>query len=135
MKDIISLPLESPGPGIDSKYRMSVLAAQRAVQIIKGSQPRIQTPYHKATTIALVEAQEGLVPFVLGDEAVDARNKDEELYRQLLSDARAACVDEEGNPIFHSGPPHSQDVPARLTKPTEAAAPAEKKAAPPPKDG
>lgn len=103
MEDIVSLPLQNPGPGVDSKYRLGVLASQRALQIVKGSQPKVDTRYRKATTIALAEMQEGLVPFVLGEEAQKARLKDEDLYREVLTETRASYLDEEGNPLF--GPP------------------------------
>jgi DNA-directed RNA polymerase omega subunit len=116
LKEIIALPLHSPGPGVDSKYRLGVLAAQRALQIVKCSQPRVETAYHKATSIALAEFQEGAVPFVIGEEAVEARMNDEDLYREILAEARAAYLDEEGNPVF-AGP--ADRVPAAPT-PTEA---------------
>jgi len=116
MKDIVALPLHSPGPGVDSKYRLGVLAAQRALQIVKGSQARVDTAYHKATTIALAEFQEGKVPFVIGEEAVKARMNDEDLYKEILAEARAAYLDEEGNPVF-VGPPGAVEIP---TAPTPA---------------
>jgi DNA-directed RNA polymerase omega subunit len=111
MNDIVSLPLESPGPAVDTKYRLGVLAAQRALQIIKGSHPRVETPYRKATTVALAEIGAGKVPFVLGEEAVKARTKDEEMYKQVLTEARAAFRDEEGNPLFALPSPERSDLP------------------------
>lgn len=111
MKDIVSLPLDSPGPGLDSKYRLGVLAAQRALQIIKGSKPKVETNYRKATSIALAELREGVIPFVLGEEATKARMKDEEMYKQVLSEARASFMDEEGNPLFGPPPADRADLP------------------------
>jgi DNA-directed RNA polymerase omega subunit len=111
MSDIISLPLDSPGPGIDSKYRLGVLAAQRALQIIKGSKPKVETSYRKATSIALAELREGTVPFVLGEEATKSRMQDEEMYKQVLSEARASFLDEEGNPLFGPPPAERSDLP------------------------
>jgi DNA-directed RNA polymerase omega subunit len=120
LKDIVALPLSSPGPGVDSKYRLGVLASQRALQIVKGSQPRVETPYHKATSIALAEFQEGAVPFVVGEEAVKARMDDEDLYREILSEARAAYLDEEGNPVF-AGPPERIEAPVPPPPPAPSA--------------
>lgn len=111
MKDIIALPLPTPGPGVDTKYRLGVLAAQRALQIVKGSHPRVETAYRKATSIALAEFQAGAVPFVVGEEAVKARMNDEDLYREVLAEARAAYLDEEGNPVF-AGPGERAEAPA-----------------------
>lgn len=122
MKDIVALPLHSPGPGVDSKYRLGVLASQRALQIVKGSHARVETAYHKATTVALAEFQEGAVPFVVGEEAVKARMNDEDLYKEILAEARASYVDEEGNPVF-VGPPGTADVPAAPVAPAPPAAP------------
>jgi DNA-directed RNA polymerase omega subunit len=102
--DIVSLPLEGPGPGVDSKYRLGVLASQRALQIVRGSVPKLETHYRKATTIALEELEAGVVPFVVGEEAQKARLKDEDLYKEVLTEARAAYLDEEGNPLFGPGP-------------------------------
>ncbi|MDH4230135.1 MAG: DNA-directed RNA polymerase subunit omega [Nitrospirota bacterium] len=100
MKDIISLPLETPGPGIDSKYRLAVLAAQRAVQISKAGRFQSAQGYRKATTQAIAELQAGSIPFALEDEAITARRHDEDLYKSLLAEARSSYVDEEGNPVF-----------------------------------
>jgi len=111
MKDIISLPLDGPGPGLDSKYRLGVLASQRALQIIKGSKPKLETRYRKATSIALTELHEGVVPFVLGEEATKARMKDEEMYKVVLSEARASFMDDEGNPLFGPPPVGRADLP------------------------
>ncbi len=122
MKDIISLPLETPGPGLDSKYRLCVVAAQRALQIIKGSAPRVSAPYHKATSLALEEVQEGHVTFAEGEEAFKAREEDEATYKNLLSETRMAYVDEEGNPLFNH-PPAQASEPAN---PTPAAEPEKK---------
>lgn len=104
MKDIVSLPLETPGPEVDSKYRLCVVASQRALQIIKGSKPRVDVPYHKPTTVALEEVQEGLIPFAQGEDAFKARETDEMTYKTVLAETRAAYVDEEGNSLFSQGP-------------------------------
>ncbi|MFQ5509667.1 MAG: DNA-directed RNA polymerase subunit omega [Leptospirillia bacterium] len=105
MYDIVELPMETAGPGVDSKYRLAVIAGQRALQVSKGSKPRVETSFRKPTTIALIEVQEGEVPFCTGEVAVEARRKDEEMYKQVLSDARSSYVDEEGNPLFAAGQP------------------------------
>ncbi|MBI5136720.1 MAG: DNA-directed RNA polymerase subunit omega [Nitrospirae bacterium] len=122
MKDIVSLPMETPGPGVDSKYRLCVVAGQRALQIIKGSKARIDVPYCKPTTVALAEVQGGLVPFAQDDDAFKAREADEVTYKTVLAETRAAYVDEEGNALFsHHGPsapaaarnePHAAPAPA-----------------------
>jgi DNA-directed RNA polymerase subunit omega len=49
--------------GIDSKFRFILIAAKRARQLESGARPLIQTPEKRATRIAQLEVQAGLVPF------------------------------------------------------------------------
>lgn len=52
-------------PGIDSVFRLIIVAAQRAKQIRRGSAPRIavELKNHRYTYIALEEVKQGKVPF------------------------------------------------------------------------
>jgi DNA-directed RNA polymerase subunit omega len=61
---------EEVWPGIDSRYRLIVVAALRSKQLKRGSQPRIDADpqRRKATSIALEEVKQGLVPFTINDE-------------------------------------------------------------------
>jgi DNA-directed RNA polymerase omega subunit len=54
-------------PGIDSRYRLIVVAAQRSKQLLNGSLPRIDADplKHRNTSIALEEVKQGLVPFTI----------------------------------------------------------------------
>lgn len=54
-------------PGVDSRYRLIVVAAQRSKQLLRGSQPRIEVDMQrrKNTSIALEEVKRGLVPFTI----------------------------------------------------------------------
>ena len=58
-------------PGIDSRYRLIVVAALRSKQLLHGSLPRIEADprRHRNTSIALEEVKRGLVPFTISDEA------------------------------------------------------------------
>lgn len=60
---------EEEWPGIDSKFRLIVLAALRSKQLVRGSPPRIETDLRrrKTTSIALEEVKRGLVTFTLTD--------------------------------------------------------------------
>jgi len=49
--------------GIDSKFRFILIAAKRARQLASGARPLIQTSEKRATRIAQLEVQAGLVPF------------------------------------------------------------------------
>ena len=61
---------EEVWPGIDSKFRLIVLAALRSKQLLRGAQPRIEADLrrHKNTSIAIEEVKRGLVPFTSTDE-------------------------------------------------------------------
>ena len=58
---------EEEWPGIDSRYRLIVVAALRSKQLQRGSLPRIEVDRQrrKNTSIALEEVKRGLVPFTL----------------------------------------------------------------------
>ena len=57
-------------PGIDSKFRLIVVAALRSKQLLNGSLPRIDADPLKRrnTSIALEEVKQGLVPFTNGND-------------------------------------------------------------------
>jgi DNA-directed RNA polymerase omega subunit len=52
-------------PGIDSSFRLIILAAKRSKQLLNGSLPRIEAEpgRRRNTSIALEETKRGLVPF------------------------------------------------------------------------
>ena len=54
-------------PGIDSRYRLIVVAALRSKQLVSGSLPRIDADplKNRNTSIALEEVKQGLVPFTI----------------------------------------------------------------------
>ena len=49
--------------GVDSKFRLILVAAKRARQLQSGAKPLIQAPSRKATKVAQLELGAGLVPF------------------------------------------------------------------------
>ena len=61
---------EEEWPGIDSRYRLIVVTALRAKQLVRGSHPRIEvdSQRRKNTSIALEEVKRGLVPFTITPE-------------------------------------------------------------------
>jgi DNA-directed RNA polymerase omega subunit len=58
---------EEQWPGIDSSYRLIVVAALRSKQLLRGSTPRIEADPRKRknTSIALEEVKQGLVAFTI----------------------------------------------------------------------
>lgn len=62
--------IDEQWPGIDSRYRLIVVAALRSKQLLRGASPRIAADPLKRrnTSIALEEVKQGLVPFRLTDK-------------------------------------------------------------------
>lgn len=54
-------------PGIDSRFRLIIVAGLRTKQLLHGSLPRIETDplRRRNTSIALEEVRRGLVPFTV----------------------------------------------------------------------
>ena len=53
-------------PGVDSRFRLVMVAAQRSKQLQRGARPRIEADPRRSrhTTIALEEVKQGLISFV-----------------------------------------------------------------------
>jgi len=84
MIDIITLPIVIENRKIDSPHRLSILAAQRARQIIQATTSPTDTKYEKATTIALEEILENKVAFVSGKEALQAQKEAKRIRAEEL---------------------------------------------------
>lgn len=56
---------EGTWPGIDSRFRLIIVAGLRTKQLLHGSKPRIEVDKarRRNTSIALEEVKRGLVPF------------------------------------------------------------------------
>jgi len=66
----VAVMSEDQWPGIDSRYRLIIVAALRSKQLQRGASPRIGADprKHRSTSIALEEVKQGLVPFTVTDE-------------------------------------------------------------------
>jgi DNA-directed RNA polymerase omega subunit len=64
-KPLTGVANEGTWPGIDSRFRLIIVAGLRAKQLLHGSKPRIETnkARRRNTSIALEEVKRGLVPF------------------------------------------------------------------------
>ncbi|MDT7602465.1 MAG: polymerase Rpb6 [Acidobacteriota bacterium] len=62
---------EQKWPGIDSHFRLIVVAALRNKQLLRGAHPRIDANplRRKNASIALEEVKRGLVPFTITEAA------------------------------------------------------------------
>jgi DNA-directed RNA polymerase subunit omega len=92
--DIISLPVEYDKKEIDSRYRLVVIAAQRARELSLGAASKIQTKTKKVTTMALLEAVGNKIEFLTGPDAISAKEKSEKIdYKKLIEEKRRPMED------------------------------------------
>ena len=72
VSDIDNAVETGDSPGVDSKYRLIILAAKRSKQLQRGAQPRIEIDpqKHKPTRIALEEVIRGRVHFNIKEEEI-----------------------------------------------------------------
>lgn len=77
---------EEVWPGVDSRYRLIVLAALRSKQLLRGSLPRIEvdTQRRKNTSIAIEEVKRGLVPFTI--ISIDPKDNGDDIQPSLGED-------------------------------------------------
>ena len=77
---------EEGWPGIDSRFRLIVVAAQRSKHLQRGSRPRIgEDPNRRRhTSIALEEVKQGLVPFVNNTKDTPGEGGDEPAEPSLV---------------------------------------------------
>lgn len=79
--DIISLPFELLKGQKIERYRLAIIASQRARALVDGARPHIETKNIKPTTIALEEVLQGKVEFLTGKEARIAQKEYKETRR------------------------------------------------------
>jgi len=82
-KPLTGVASEGTWPGIDSRFRLIIVAGLRAKQLLHGSKPRIEADKkrHRHTSIAIEEVKRGLVSFtrVNGDGTAKLDDVDNEL--------------------------------------------------------
>lgn len=94
MMDIISLPIELDRGKIDSRYRLTLIAAQRASELSLGATARIEKKAKKITTTALLEILSDKIEYITGEEAIKAKERIEKIdVKKLLEEKRKAIPD------------------------------------------
>ncbi|MCP9450826.1 MAG: DNA-directed RNA polymerase subunit omega [Nitrospira sp.] len=86
MGDMLNLLPQYTPEQFDSRYRLVIVAAQRAKHLTQGAKPVGSSRFTKETTIALDEVLRGKVPYLTGKSAREAmkeakRGKDGETER------------------------------------------------------
>jgi len=74
--DIVSLPLEIEASGIDSRYRLVVMAIQHAKHIAEGAKPQVDSPYRRVSMQALCDVLYGQFDILYGQEAKEAQREE-----------------------------------------------------------
>ena len=97
--EIISLPVETDYSKIDSRYRLVIIASQRARQLMEGAKQTQQSRHAKASTIALEEVLGDELEVLYGKEAKQAqrdakRLREEMKTRQLLTEREEELASE-----------------------------------------
>ncbi|GAQ95673.1 DNA-directed RNA polymerase subunit omega [Thermodesulfovibrio aggregans] len=92
--DIISLPIEIDRTKIDSRYRLALIAAQRAAELSLGATPKMEKKVKKVTTLSLLEVLSNKIEYITGEEALKAKEKIEHInVKKLLEEKRRAIPD------------------------------------------
>ena len=94
--DALSLLPNGEEPGLQSRSRLVIVAAQRARQLMQGAQPTSPSKHTKPTTIALEEVLKNQVQFLIGKDARQAMKeakKQRERELERLTVARVVAED------------------------------------------
>lgn len=92
--DIISLPIELDRSRIDSRYRLALIAAQRAAELSLGATAKLEKKAKKVTTTAILEVLMNKIDYITGEEATKAKDKIDKIdVKKLLEEKRRAIPD------------------------------------------
>lgn len=92
--DIIALPVEYDKKKIESRYRLVIIASQRARELSMGSKTKASAKGKKVTTNAILETITSEIEFITGEEAAVARERAEKIdYKKLIEEKRRPIED------------------------------------------
>lgn len=92
--DIISLPIEIDKEKIDSRFRLVIIASQRAIELSKNLKPATQSKNKKITTNAILDAVTGKIEFFTGEEArINLEKAEKSDYRRWVSEKKKLIGD------------------------------------------
>lgn len=81
---------------LDSRFRLVVMAAQRAKELAFGAKPKVETRSKKLTTIALEEAIADKLEYLTGEDARVANDEAAKMdYKRFLEEKRKEAVPED----------------------------------------
>jgi DNA-directed RNA polymerase subunit omega len=94
--DIVSLPIEHEKDKIDSRFRLVVIASQRAKELALGANVKTESKHKKYPTLAIEEALEGELEFITGEEARVANEEARKFdYNRFLEEKRRESMPED----------------------------------------
>ena len=97
------LPDENSGQ-FDSRYRVVLVAAQRAKQIMRSGKQSETSKYAKETSVALEEVLAGDVAYLIGEDA-----------RQAIRDARRSVGPEFDHSLLAEGDEDAKEIQKQLS--------------------
>lgn len=94
--DIVTLPIEHDKEKIDSRFRLVVIASQRARELAFGAKSKVDTKFKKIPTIAIEETLEEKLEFLTGEEARVANEEAKKFdYRRFLEERKREAMPED----------------------------------------
>ena len=97
--DALSLLPEHNQKDFDSRYRIVLIAAQRAKQIVQGGDSAGNSKFAKETSMALEEVLQGNVEFLMGEDAKQAIREAKLANQRPIDPALYAQPDENAQEI------------------------------------
>ena len=97
--DALSLLPQHHQKDFDSRYRIVLIAAQRAKQLVRGAELQGNSKFSKETSIALEEVLGGSVSYVVGEEAKQAIREARMANQRPIDPALYAQPDENAQEI------------------------------------
>jgi DNA-directed RNA polymerase subunit omega len=97
--DALSLLPQHHQKEFDSRYRIVLIAAQRAKQLVRGAKATRASKFSKETSMALEEVLGGSVPYLIGDEAKQAIRDAKMAHQRPIDPALYAQPDENSQEI------------------------------------
>jgi len=95
--DVVSLPVDIEEAPIDSRFRLVIVAAQRARQLMEGSEALIEPGIdRKETTIAIEEIVSNKLDILYGEEAVTALQEERRVREEVKRRAMLAERESDG---------------------------------------
>lgn len=124
--DMLALLPDDKDGRFDSRYRVVLVAAQRAKQIMRSGQQSPTSKYTKETSMALEEVLHGDVPYLMGEEAREALRDSKRHTERGFDPALLAEGDEDAKEIQQQLSVYIDDSP-KPAEPVEATESAEAK--------